>query len=195
MLYLEKNCKIRIPKIYAVFSHRGGAPAGVLGPDNDQTQRRTLPTFHYLVMEFIEGTHCDRETWKKLPETTRTTILRKTGEQLRHLRSVPPPRPTYYGRIYGQPWHSYVRLVHYGKIDSQWGPFETYKDFIGAVYDASEYASSIQAFATENYDGGLLAFLSSFKEIISRANGWEPCSHPSRFTRGKYHIYRRGIGH
>ncbi|CAI6338819.1 unnamed protein product [Periconia digitata] len=87
MLYLEKHCpELKIPKVWAAYKSDEGY----------------CKNFYMLITEYIDGPSCYPPVWDPLSDTTKSNILRKLGDQVRLLRAVPPPNPTYYGRIYNQ---------------------------------------------------------------------------------------------
>ncbi|KAJ9637171.1 hypothetical protein H2201_001570 [Coniosporium apollinis] len=136
MLFIQQNSNVRVPKVYAMFSHRGAEPRSELSkelrPWETRPTRDDLPTYHYLIMEYIEGG--DLETsWSLLSEDDQNRITRKVGEQLQMLRAIPPPSLGYYGRVHHQGWEPYFPLLYDSEAtNSLRGPCNSYNDFLSA---------------------------------------------------------------
>ncbi|KAH7371740.1 hypothetical protein BKA66DRAFT_381719, partial [Pyrenochaeta sp. MPI-SDFR-AT-0127] len=109
MLFLEQNSQVQTAKVYAVFRH----------PDTN-----TGKIENYLVSEYIHGETMTEELFKSLSVTDRSIFCSRLGEQLKLLRSVPPPQPEYYGRIYRQGFHYHLNLLDL-RNQSMWGPYNT----------------------------------------------------------------------
>lgn len=90
-------------------------------------------------------------------------IYDKIGEQVRLLRSIPPPNPSYYGRINYQGYHPYDMII--GPTRDLVGPFNTYKAFLDHLYnnfesnlagkltrDGSEIKATHQLFSSNFFD-------------------------------------------
>ncbi|KAL9617365.1 MAG: hypothetical protein Q9160_007853 [Pyrenula sp. 1 TL-2023] len=99
------------------------------GPDPECTNAEDLHEYYYLVMEYIPGENCLTEKYNQLSETARTNICRKLGEQLRLLREVSPPHPTYYGRIDNQGIIPLHRLLGYAGRTYH-GPYHSHDAFL-----------------------------------------------------------------
>lgn len=99
--------------------------------------RSQLPTFHYLVMEYLDGITLDEKMWKNIEPKARVKIYEKLAEQLRLLRSIPPPGQSYYGRVHYQGYDPVCNMVRY-RMNSLVGPFDTYEAFLQQVYNTLE---------------------------------------------------------
>ncbi|KAF2430821.1 kinase-like protein [Tothia fuscella] len=128
LLFLARNSKVRVPKVYAAFT---GPPA--IRPENIPPGVKIQ--FHYIIMEYIEGGNL-QENWEHLDDDERIEISKKIAEQLKLLRQT--PSPGYYGRVDRQPY-SY-RAEHYTRPNQPLaGPFDNYSDLCQSLYKAAEY--------------------------------------------------------
>ncbi|KAJ4286743.1 hypothetical protein N0V90_012995 [Kalmusia sp. IMI 367209] len=166
---------MRVPRVHAVFEHQGGDPHGLLQriptrfPD-----RSSLFKYYYVVMDFIPGTPCLQPVWDTLSIKTKAAVERKIGEQLRLLRSVPPPEPAYYGRIHNQPWDTVniTAIRHSGPKGKQRGPYDTHKAFVSALIETLVY-ESVARNVDDFYEPEKL-YLECFEEIMARSCGKNP---------------------
>lgn len=145
MLFIQQNSNVRMPKVYAMFSHRGADPDGELSKIRrsweTQPTQDDLPTYNYLVTEYIEGG--DLETrWSLLSEDDLSKVTSKIGEQLHLLHAIPPPSPAYYGRVYHQGWEPYFPLLYdFATLDRLRGPYNSYNDFLSAIQAYTQKAA------------------------------------------------------
>lgn len=170
LLFLKQHSKIRVPKVYAVFSHQGGDPYGLL-EDGEYTERSELPTYNYLVMDFVSGRNSQsEEDWNTLSRNAKVNLCRRIGQQLSLLQEVSAPSP-YYGRINYQgffPGYPYFSASGQGFL----GPYNSHKDFIQTIYTTGEWRCAVQA--GEDYLPFSKLFLESFKRCMDKALGQEP---------------------
>ncbi|KAF2869240.1 kinase-like domain-containing protein [Massariosphaeria phaeospora] len=143
LLFLQDH-NVRTPKLYATFSHQGADPAGYLKFFRKAT-RATLPTYYYMVMEFIDGIPLDDEKWEKLPFETRLKLYGKIGEQLQLLRSIPPPHPGFFGRVNSQGYGSFCMIASHRKNAIN-GPFHSYGAFLKHAWETFEINFIYQVF-------------------------------------------------
>ncbi|KAF2786880.1 hypothetical protein K505DRAFT_258930 [Melanomma pulvis-pyrius CBS 109.77] len=174
LLFLSKNTKIRVPKVYAAFEHKGADPLGEVGsricPD-----RSFLPIYYYLIMEYIPGKPCTERNFNRLSPKTQENIVRKVAKEMRLLRNVPAPAPEYYGRIYHRGWApAFPNLTRYGPPGYLKGPFDSHEDFINAVYTSSQIMASSQGVPEEDLQYICKLYLHTFRQIMSRAAGKTP---------------------
>lgn len=136
LLFLSQHSSVRVPKLYAAFDHNGGDPTGAFrDPDGRQflKKSRKLPTYCYLVEEFMEGGNL-QDMWAYLHPDIQKDISIKLGEQYRLLREI--PSPGYYGRVHEQPILHRFPGVH--RLSNPLGLYKTYGDFANAVADIYE---------------------------------------------------------
>ncbi|KAF1843021.1 uncharacterized protein K460DRAFT_356804 [Cucurbitaria berberidis CBS 394.84] len=159
LLYLEKNSKVRTPKVFAVYAHDGEDPFGWY----PGTQTR----FYYLVMEYITGTTLSSETWSTFDPGVQKIIGSKIAEQLKKLREVRLESDPYYGRIYKQGWDPGFNMLTLpgNKIC---GPYKSYEDFVDAMYETAKFraASGIGLFSTPFSDRTLFTMI-NFKYSLN----------------------------
>lgn len=152
LLYLQEHSKVRAPKLYAAF----------INPTNDLC---------YMVMEFIEGDTLDMDKWLALDDEAQTIICSKLSEQLKLLRSIPCEGEGYYGRVYRQGWSplSFLRI----RYKEMLGPYNTFDDFISAMYVCTEHDLATQNLADEFFPEEV-EFLSKFKHVLGKTRGFKP---------------------
>lgn len=92
---------------------------------------------HYLVMPWIDGITLDDDTWWEVGIEARTKIYSKLADQLNLLRSIPPPNPSYYGRVHYQTFRRLTDFVKY-RYRTRPGPFDTYGAFLQEMYNTFE---------------------------------------------------------
>ncbi|KAF2014604.1 hypothetical protein BU24DRAFT_493175 [Aaosphaeria arxii CBS 175.79] len=127
LLFLQDH-KVRSTKVYAIWSD----DSADLCRWHSIARGRRL---YFLVTDWVDGIALDEVKWKGFDRETRTKLCHKIGEQLRLLRSVPPPHPSYYGRIHNQPFRP---LTVFSGYTGAVGPFQTYEDFLRQVMDGLE---------------------------------------------------------
>ncbi|KAF2653517.1 hypothetical protein K491DRAFT_515092 [Lophiostoma macrostomum CBS 122681] len=88
-------------------------------------------------MDFIDGVTLNDDMWEGITPEAKTKIYDKLGEQLRLLRSIPPPHPSFYGRVNNQGYHPFGMVVGHGKHVA--GPFHTYRAFLEYAITTLEY--------------------------------------------------------
>ncbi|ORX98729.1 kinase-like domain-containing protein, partial [Clohesyomyces aquaticus] len=118
MLFLAENSEVRIPKVFAFFSH---------------TNTRK---FYYLVTEYIEGQTVDEITWNTLSKEMQSSIGKKISKELSKLRAIPHPNPGYYGRVNGTGWPGNFPLLT-SMSPKPCGPYTSYGDLVGAMCTAA----------------------------------------------------------
>ncbi|CAI6321932.1 unnamed protein product [Periconia digitata] len=173
MVFLEKNCPgLKIPKVYAAYKNQGGDFNLYLKRyPKEYPDRSTLSPTYLLVTSYADGPSCYTPVWQSLSQTARNNILRKLGEQMRLLRSVPPPNPQYYGRIHSQgfPKDDYVFLGGIQDLTTAWnGPFYSHKDFAGQIMEAGLAWACVQH---GEFNGELQLLLETYEDVMSRASG------------------------
>ncbi|KAF2014027.1 hypothetical protein BU24DRAFT_494382 [Aaosphaeria arxii CBS 175.79] len=120
---------LRLPKLYAVFHHQGADPTGryrrrpQMYPD-----RSKWKAYYYLIMSYIEGESISEEFWGSIDREAQLKVYRKLGEQVELLRSIKPPHPNYYGRVYDQPLRVDCPYTNYATFEF-FGPFHSYEAF------------------------------------------------------------------
>jgi hypothetical protein len=103
-------------------------------------------------MEYFDGLTMNCVMFEKFELKAKQKIWRKIAEQLRLLQSIPPPNPSYYGRINYQPWMPYAMLV--GCVgDDMIGPFDTYEEFLQQIWVYFELRG-MQRLALRSTQGG-----------------------------------------
>jgi hypothetical protein len=90
-------------------------------------------------MEFLDGVTLDEVMWEGLTVEARIKIYDKISEQLRVLRSIPPPNPAYYGRVNHQPYYPLTGMIYYRQRDLP-GPFYSYTAWLEQAYRTFELA-------------------------------------------------------
>ncbi|KAL9106601.1 MAG: hypothetical protein Q9227_008384 [Pyrenula ochraceoflavens] len=174
LLYLEKHCKVRAPRLYALFAHQGCDPEGLLdGPDPEFDNAADLPSYYYLVMDYIPGSDCWSDKWAQLNQIARANICRKLGEQVRLLRDVPPPSPTYYGRIEDQGFPPSDRLFLWAG-ERYFGPYYSHEAFLEDILRNAE-GGSVQDpdNVTHEFKPSTKLALACFRQCMAQAPGHE----------------------
>jgi hypothetical protein len=95
------------------------------------------------MMNFIEGTIVDDESFAKLPIQAQNTICAKVSSQLRYLREL--PSEGYYGRPHGQGWVCPPPGLDTNTSASRVvvGPYKTYEEYCSAMYRAQQVQNAI----------------------------------------------------
>ncbi|KAF1845606.1 uncharacterized protein K460DRAFT_312167 [Cucurbitaria berberidis CBS 394.84] len=155
--YRDENCKVRVPKLYALFS-RGG----------------DIHPPYYMVMEFIEGELMNYKKWVSLSSEQREKVHCKISEQLQLLRSV--PSEGYYGRVKTQGFYPQITFVQTDGEQIR-GPYRSYEDLLSAMHAAAEIQGGI-TISSENdpevYTPEQKLHLSEFKFRLGKCSGHEP---------------------
>ncbi|KAF2016852.1 hypothetical protein BU24DRAFT_448658 [Aaosphaeria arxii CBS 175.79] len=185
LLFLQKHSQVRVPKIYAAYCSQGLDPYNYLHSfPRKFPNRNSLPIYHVLIMEYIDGTPLNtyspgetrftrKRSWDTYTQRKRDNISKKLDKQLRLLRSVPPPAEPYYGRIYGQPWHPWTHVISRCSIPSTMvGPFKRHEDFVNAIFERSLKMCALQQ--EEDFLPTERIALERFKEDMSNAHGTNP---------------------
>ncbi|KAL9108096.1 MAG: hypothetical protein Q9227_007071 [Pyrenula ochraceoflavens] len=176
LLYLAEHSEVRVPKVYAAFSHQGADPEGHLDPQNIMNSgvkvRVDLPRYYYLVMEYIPGKDLDEDSWAALSRPTKRNMCRAIAEQLRRLRSV-PCSPPYYGRVNHQCREPDFQPLVYANLGRH-GPYESYDDFEKAFYDHSLKIGLLLSAGNPTFAGAMELYLSTFHDSMEHATGTEP---------------------
>ncbi|KAI9713580.1 MAG: hypothetical protein M1820_000962 [Bogoriella megaspora] len=173
MLFVEQNSNVRIPKLYAAYTAHGDP----LGYTSDNRQRwmgpkRTreeLPPYHFLVMEYIEGSHL-RKQWQVLETDQKKKICMKLGEHLRSLRAI--PSPGYYGRPHYQPFHERSNLVA-TTFQAPHGPYDTYSEMATVIADAFEYRVTASN-TDQEYKPRVQLILDNLRASLTKCENVEP---------------------
>lgn len=153
-----------------MFSHQGSDPRGLL-KDKQEKDRSELPTYHYLVMEYVSGqNYQQKEDWDRLSQKAKKNICRKISQQLSLLGEV--PSPSYYGRVGHQGFYPNYSILR-GAGQGFHGPYYSHKDFICDVYTTCEYTCVAQN-NREDYDDASKLYLESLKRCMDNASGKEP---------------------
>lgn len=108
MLFVQTSCKLRIPKVYAMFVDDA---SGV----------------KFIVMEHIPGTSLS-SLWPQLSENSKIRITEQLRQGLELLRQI--PNQGYYGRIGGRGyWDAFFNTFHGESEPDRCGPFATETQF------------------------------------------------------------------
>lgn len=104
-----------------------------------------------------------------MPMETVHKVLKKLGEQVRILRSVPPPEPWYYGRINNQSWYVTTNnfLQNYSYKHDWTGPFRSHKEFATEIYNNGLAHITTMPRLNEQ----TIAYLEQYEEIMDRQTG------------------------
>ncbi|KAI8931086.1 hypothetical protein NX059_012097 [Plenodomus lindquistii] len=153
LLYLQATgYKIRTPTVYAVFRH-------------DSTfDGKTWPVY-YMVQEYLEGEELSTPLWLGLDATARKQICSSLVEQLRQLRSIPPPHPSYYGRVHNQGWLEDSPLFQTCRKELC-GPYNSYEDFCNAAVDSAQLQDALYSSPSVEQEIISDSLLSEFESAI-----------------------------
>ncbi|KAF2794921.1 hypothetical protein K505DRAFT_360642 [Melanomma pulvis-pyrius CBS 109.77] len=162
LLFLEKNSRVRTPKVYAVFSHQGEDPSGLY---QDQA-RETRPTYHYLVMEFIPGPKLSRELFCNSSPDVKQRICESLAEQLKRLREV-QLGIDFYGRVNRTGWDYHLNMFTCPGKDLC-GPYESYEDLVNAMVDSARFHAATGLYS-EEFDSGTKLILANLKPSLQAA--------------------------
>ncbi|KAI0433504.1 kinase-like domain-containing protein [Xylaria sp. FL1042] len=99
MLFIQKNTKVPVPQIYAIYNFE-----------------REGKTNTMIIMEFIEGVTLASYLKKATPRQLDMASAR-TRAQFKELRSIPCP-PNYYGSLGEKPFYYAPNVQEYGPCDS-----------------------------------------------------------------------------
>jgi len=168
LLFLQQHQPLlKVPKLYAAFSHQGGNPL------NQIIEPSKLSTFYYVVMEFIPGINMRIRHWEKASKEFKSGMLQKLAQQLRLLRSIPAPEPSYYGRIDYQSWVPPMGMIGSEALTAPLGPFYSKEPFIESMWTRVLHkllANDPSDSWNPHYELGLRYL----KQTLSRFEGWEP---------------------
>ncbi|KAJ4293658.1 hypothetical protein N0V90_008942 [Kalmusia sp. IMI 367209] len=155
LLYLEQHTKVRAPRLYAAFQeyYEGGME-------------------NFMVMEYVEGDFMTMEKFQAMDERDQEIITSKFSEQLQLLRSVEPPENGYYGRIYRQGWNPHFNFLSH-RFAHLSGPYDTYDDFLSAMYNASEHYFATRSW-TSDFSNEEVKFLADIKRVLGNGKGSRP---------------------
>lgn len=81
-------------------------------------------------MDYIDGQTLDNDSVEAMERRAQEKIYRKIGEQIKLLRSIPAPNPSYYGRVHHQGYASNQQILMCDRFKSLVGPFDTYRAFL-----------------------------------------------------------------
>ncbi|KAH8719388.1 kinase-like domain-containing protein [Phaeosphaeriaceae sp. PMI808] len=173
LLFLQDHA-INSVKVYALYQHK------TKGGFNR----------YYIVTDWINGITLDEEgQWNLIEKKARMKILGKLGEQLKLLRSIPPPQPNYYGRVNNQPFNCQNMFIDTQQYKPH-GPFYTYESFLQQVWEQWE-VTFLERLCDYGYDGPVLEFndimhviAANFPVVFDKnAKSGEP-----KLTHGDLHI-------
>ncbi|KAH7396670.1 hypothetical protein DE146DRAFT_756379 [Phaeosphaeria sp. MPI-PUGE-AT-0046c] len=119
MIYLKAHSEVRVPEVYAVLT----------------TTHKTGVAIYYLITEYIEGETLTGAKWMTFSHDTRDKILSKISEQFHLLRAT--RSPGFFGRVHSQSFHPMSTLLR-GRATKPSGLYNTYEDFLSALYRAVE---------------------------------------------------------
>ena len=104
--------------------------------------RTALPSFHYLIMEWVDGTQIEPEEWDKLNIEIQHKLCYKIGLQVQKLRSIQQPSNSrYYGRINNQSFPPEFYHLGGNRRNELAGPFHTYKSFLERLFISSKWST------------------------------------------------------
>lgn len=133
--------------------------------------RAGLPTYYYLVMEYVTGNNYqNEEDWKKLSQKAKENLCYKIGQQLSFLKEIPAPSPSYYGRIHNQGFNPFYSPLNANESVFH-GPYNSHRDFIRDIYTACEL-SWVDQHKIEHSDKNKI-YLESFERVMKSASGQE----------------------
>lgn len=160
--------------MYAAFSHQGADPEGFLESNEDDRikDRSDLPTYSYLVMNYIPGKDLNEANWIALSYKAKVNACCAVAEQLRLLRSV-PCSPPYYGRINHQCWAPEFNPLILANTGPH-GPYESYADFEKALYTHCVKNCIIQSGEGSRWRAAMRLYLSTYHDTMAHARDTEP---------------------
>jgi hypothetical protein len=127
---------------------------------------------YYMVMEFIEGENLDYIKWKSLGDEAKARICAKLSDQLVLLRSI--PSEGYYGRVHNQGWGPNLRLLRLHGVGKALGPYNTYEEFLSAMYRCIELSAALQTGGTDEIEPYLTESLEKFISTLATRKGRQP---------------------
>jgi hypothetical protein len=141
-----------------------------VGKHSNITDPAKLPTYYYIVMEYIDGQTLVRDIWNSLDTSSRAIISTKIGQMLETLRTV--PSPGYYGRVHHQPFSPFFGLVR-THFKDECGPYNTYKELVDAIYECCKIRFCLTDIGERDFSSNLLTKLTHMKDAFTCCAGQE----------------------